>query len=92
MGLKSVLVYGSTERHPTPSVAYLYDFEHFSCAFGSVVVYVLEFWHGKRMLLVLALCKLKPQCQLPPSLAAGLFQSLKDFFLNLPTQKSGCSH
>jgi len=62
MGLKSVLVYGSTERHPTPSVAYLYDFEHFSCAFGSVVVYVLEFWHGKRML---ALCKLKPQCQLP---------------------------
>jgi len=65
-------------------VAYLFVFEQigvdFSGAFGSVVVFVLEFWHGNHTHLVCAiLCKLKAQCLLPPGLAAGLLQSLDVF-------------
>jgi len=89
------LFHRSSEQNPKTSVAYSYDFEHFSCAFGSVLIWNLEFWHGNHMCLLCALvCKLKPQWLLPPSLAAGLLQSLQEsrVFLNLSSQKSGCSH
>ena len=46
----AVLFHRSTEQNPQTSLAYLYSFEQigadFSCAFGSGVVYVLEFGHG----------------------------------------------
>jgi len=52
-----VLFHRSTEQNPKTSVAYLNDFDQtdLSCAFGSVVLYVLKFWRGNRMLLVRAL-------------------------------------
>ena len=75
-----VLFHHSTEQIPKTSVAYLYDFEQigadFSCAFGSVVVVRLEVRYAFSTCLTV---QLKPQCLLPPSLAAGLLQSLKGF-------------
>jgi len=78
-GLKvPVLFHHSTEHNLKTSVAYLYDFEqigaNFSCAFGSAVVYVLE-WRTR--LIRASLWKLKVQCLLPPSLAVGLLQSFR---------------
>jgi len=54
-------------------VAHLYDLEQiradFSCAFGSVVVYILEFWHAFST----SYCA---------SWKLGLLQSLKGFLIS----------
>jgi len=76
-----VLFHRSTEQNRKTSVVYLYDFENFSCAFGSVVVYILEFWHGNCMRLVHALlCKLKPQGFSERAFSEILLQPLKASF------------
>jgi len=62
-----VLFHRSTEKIPKTFVDYLYDFEHFTCAFGAVVVYVWDFWHGNHM------CdpKLKMSCLIQNSQASS---------------------
>jgi len=70
------LNWNSTEQNPKASVVYFYDFEHFSFPFGSVVVYVLEFWHTFGMCLTV---QAETPAPVGPSLAAGLLQSLKGF-------------